>query len=446
MKHIIIPSVTILSAILLMQACGPRYVSVCDEYPPIFPDYVGVTVPQGIPELAFEMADGRKFRETREIKDGTEWVTVTAWNKGAQDGIRYKAFPIYHSQDEIDPYVVYRLIEPGYESWHDISICQRELSSYNETEIVTNKANNNGCVNCHTFQGGNPDKMLFHARGAGGGTVFIDGGKARILNLASIGPKRQGTYPAWHPEGRYVVFSSNTTKQVFTVDHSQPIEVYDTASDIILMDLQNDSVTLPPMLSGEASLETFPSWSEDGKTLFFCSADTVSDVIQKRKNLHYKLMSISFEDGEFIGEPKTIWEDADGSASFPREKNGRILFTRSDFATFPIWHREADLWLLDVATGEAAPAANLNSGSTESYHSWSSNGRWVVFSSRRDDDRYTRLFIAHCNADGSFDKPFMLHQRKPSHNTLRLKSYNIPEFATSKVPVYQEKVSELFEK
>lgn len=441
-KNILIGCVALLAG---LGSCCPSDISDADEYPHIFPDYVGVTVPQGISKLTFEMADGRRFKESRELRDDAEWVTVTAWEKGARGAVRYKPFPIYLSQDEIDPFIAYRLIEPGYESWQDISICQRKLASYREKEIVTNKANNGGCVNCHTFQGGSPDRMLFHARGKGGGTVFIDGGKARILNLATVGPKRQGTYPAWHPGGRYVAFSSNSTFQFFTIDHSQPIEVYDKASDIILMDLSNDSITVPPMLSGEETLETFPAWSEDGRTLYYCAAAAPSDVIQDRKDTHYRLMSIGFENGEFSGEPQVLWEDCEGSASFPRVKNGKILFTRSGFATFPIWHKEADLWMLDLATGEAAPAENLNSNGTESYHSWSSNGRWVIFSSRRTDDRYTRLYLAHFNQDGSFDKPFLLPQRRPSHNTLRLKSYNLPEFVTSEVPDYQKEVSKLFE-
>lgn len=443
MKRFFITTITI---ILAASSCGPRYFSESDEYPPIFPDYVGVTVPEGMAKLTFEMADGRKFKEKREIKDGIEWVTVSAWKKGDKDGVRYRSFPIYISKDEIDPFIAYRLIEPGYESWKDMGIFQRELASYRESAIVTNEANNGGCVNCHTFQGGSPEKILFHARCEGGGTVFIDGGKVRLLNLATVGPKRQGTYPAWHPDGRYVAFSSNSTKQIFTIDHTQPIEVYDTASDIILMDLQDDMIVVPLNLCEQDKLETFPAWSEDGKTLYYCASDTPEDVVVDRRQMHYKLMAIGFEDGHFIGDPKVIWEDPAGSASFPRERNGKILFTRSDFATFPIWHKEADLWLLDIATGEAAPAEELNSDGTESYHSWSSNGRWVIFSSRRIDDRYTRLFIAHYNGDGTFGKPFLLPQRKPSHNTLRLKSYNIPEFVTGETPSCQKEVAKLFER
>lgn len=448
MVHLFKNSCLILAvAAVLSVSCGrPSAFDTRDEYPPVFPDYVGVTVPECMARLTFRMADGRRFKESREIKDGVEWITVSAWNKGDARGVSYKPFPVYRSKDPIDPYIVYRLIEPGYQSWHYITITQRELASYKETDIVTSEANNQGCLNCHTFHTGDPSRMILHARGPGGGTLFIDGDDVRLQNIASLGPKRQGTYPAWHPGGRYIAFSSNDTHQSFTINDLQPIEVYDNSSDIILMDLQTDSVYLCPALSGDEVMETFPTWSEDGRTLYYCAADTVGAVVNNRGRLRYKLMSIGFEDGSFVGEPELVWEDPEGSVSFPRCKDGRILFTHSAFATFPIWHKEADLWMLDLSTGEAAPAEELNSDDTESYHSWSSNGKWIVFSSRRIDGRYTRLFLAHYNGDGHFDKPFLLPQKDPSHNDLRLKSYNVPDFIRAESPVRQKAVSKLFAK
>ena len=448
MVHLFKNSCLILAvAAVLSVSCGrPSAFDTRDEYPLVFPDYVGVTVPESMARLTFRMADGRRFKESREIKDGVEWITVSAWNKGDVRGVRYKPFPVYRSKDPIDPYIVYRLIEPGYQSWHYITITQRELASYKETDIVTSEANNQGCLNCHTFHAGDPSRMILHARGPGGGTLFIDGDDVRLQNIASLGPKRQGTYPAWHPGGRYIAFSSNDTHQSFTINDLQPIEVYDNGSDIILMDLQTDSVYLCPALSGDEVMETFPTWSEDGRTLYYCAADTVGAVVNNRGRLRYKLMSIGFEDGSFVGEPELVWEDPEGSVSFPRCKDGRILFTHSAFATFPIWHKEADLWMLDLSTGEAAPVEELNSDDTESYHSWSSNGKWIVFSSRRIDGRYTRLFLAHYNGDGHFDKPFLLPQKDPSHNDLRLKSYNVPDFIRAESPVRQKAVSKLFAK
>lgn len=439
----------IFAALLAMaiSACStPGSFREVDEYPVIFPDYIAVTVPDNSAPLNFVMADGRCFKAEHNVVDDVDWVQVSAWAKGEKTGIKYKPFPIYISHDAIDPYIAYRLIEPGYESWHDISITQRELASFKESDIATNRANNQGCINCHTFYNGDPGRMFFHARGAGGGTVFINGDDARLLNLATVGPQRQGTYPAWHPEGRYVAFSSNSTQQCFTIDDKQPIEVYDTASDIILMDLQTDSIYVHPLLSGDEVLETFPSWSKDGKTLYYCAADAVDDIAKNRAQVHYRLMSIAFEDGNFVGEPQLVYGCDTASVSFPRVNGDKILFTRSAFGTFPIWHSEADLWMLDLNTGEASAAEELNSPDTESYHSWSSNGRWLIFSSRRIDGRYTRLFIAHYDGEGHFSKPYLLPQENPIDNTLRLKSYNIPEFLTAPSPSRQDAVSKLFAK
>lgn len=437
----------VLSGFLLASCGRPSAFDSRDGYPPIFPDYVGVTVPEGMARLTFRMADGRRFKESRKVEDGVEWITVSAWKKGDKRGVTYKPFPVYRSKDPIDPYIVYRLIAPGYQSWPSVSITQRELASYKETDIVSSQAGSvSGCMNCHTFYKGDPSRMILHARGPGGGTVFVDGDNVRLQNIATLGPKRQGTYPAWHPGGRYIAFSTNNTHQSFTISDRQPIEVYDTRSDMILMDLQTDSVYTYPSMLGEESLETFPAWSEDGKTLYYCSADNVEEIVNNRGQVHYRLMSIGFEDGRFVGEPQVLWEDPEGSVSFPRVRDGRILFTHSSFGTFPIWHKEADLWMLDLSTGEAGPVEELNSDDTESYHSWSSEGKWIVFSSRRIDGRYTRLYLAHYAGNGRFDKPFLLPQKDPSHNDLRLESYNVPDFIRSESPVRQKEISKLFAK
>ena len=453
--------------LLLFVSCGqPATFVDCDDYPAVFPDYIGVTVPEELAPLTFQMTDGGRCRTECTQQGDTLWFSVKAWQKGAKQGVRYKPFPVYVSHDPIDPYLAYRLIEPGYESWYDMGIYQRELASYSEKPIVTNTANHRGCVNCHTFFRGNPSQMFFHARGAGGGTVFINGDDIQLVNLKEKGPKKQGAYPAWHPSGRYVAFASCNTHQCFTVNDSQPIEVYDTASDIILMDMQTGEITAPPVLNTEETWETFPAWSPDGRTLYYCAADSVSPMPDARGRLRYRLMSIPFdpEKGVFMSEQRSaireqiIPSDAGLSAdhcslftdsfsvSFPRvSPDGRfLLLTASAFATFPIWHKEADLWLLDLENGSCRSCDELNSPDTESYHSWSSNGRWVVFSSRRIDGRYTRLYIAHHDGNGHFDKPFLLPQKSSSHNQLRLKSYNIPEFVSGEVPNHQKAVRRLF--
>lgn len=435
---------TVLYILFILAGCTKISLVESDEFPEIFPDYVGVTIPEGLADLRFRMCDGRPFKVSEIRRDSTLWIQVSAWDKDTREGISYAPFPVHISSDAIDPYIAYRLIEPGYESWSEMGIYQRELATYKEKTITTNKINDKGCINCHSFENKSPEHFLFHARGNGGGTVFVNGNNIQKVNLATIGPMKQGTYPAWNPDGRYVAFSSNTTQQCFMLDGSQPIEVYDTESDIIILDTQSGEILADQRVCGGELMETFPCWSDDGKTLFYCAADSTSDVSNNRGQIHYKLMSIDFDCGEFTGDPVTVWEDKDASASFPRVCGDWLLFTKSDFGTFPIWHKEADLYLINLKTGETHKAEGLNSDGTESYHSWSSNGKWVVFSSRRLDDRYTRLFISHFDGNGNFSKPFLLPQEKPEMNDLRLKSYNIPEFIQGEVSVSQKALKELF--
>ena len=436
-------TVLLLAGFLLgLSGCTPATFTEEPGYPPIFPDYVGVTVPEGMAPLTFRMDDGRKFRFEQHREGDVLWTTVSAWKRGDRQGVRYAPFPIYISHDPIDPYIAYRLIEPGYESWHHMGLYQRELASYKETPIVTNRANNLGCVNCHTFADRSPDRMLFHARGRGGGTVFVDGDEVKVLNLGEVGPHRQGTYPAWHPGGRYVVFSSNTTRQCFTLRNEQPIEVYDTDSDLIVYDAATDSVQL--LVLTKDTLETFPAWSPDGATLYWCEAKDPGSIPNSRGEVHYRLMAAPFADGALAGAPHVVFGDDSLSVSFPRISGKWLLFTAARFGTFPIWHKEAELMLLDLETGAVRPAEELNSDETDSYHAWSGGGHWIVFSSRRLDGRYTRLFISHFDGEGHFSKPFLLPQEDPDHNQLRLKSYNIPEFIAGEVPDRQGSIAGLF--
>ncbi len=111
-----------------------------------------------------------------------------------------------------------------------------------------------------------------------------------------------------------------------------------------------------------------------------------------------------------------------------------LMFTLSDYGNFSIWHKEADLWLLDLRSGAFRNLEEVNSDDTESYHNWSSNSHWFVFSSRRGDGLYTRLYIASVDEQGRIGKPFLLPQQDPYifYDQL-IYSYNVPEFVSAPV-------------
>jgi hypothetical protein len=90
-----------------------------------------------------------------------------------------------------------------------------------------------------------------------------------------------------------------------------------------------------------------------------------------------------------------------------------------------------------LAIGKAVPRKldEINSDGSDSYHSWSSNGRWVIFASKREDGMFARLYIAHLEADGRFNKPFVMPQQDPDFYGRCLMTYNRPELVRQPVTV-----------
>ena len=86
------------------------------------------------------------------------------------------SFKIYVSADPIDPYLSYRLIEPGYEVWGNMGIYQRCLANYEENAIFENSGVKETCVNCHTTNQGNPEEYIFHQRSKSAGTILVKDG------------------------------------------------------------------------------------------------------------------------------------------------------------------------------------------------------------------------------------------------------------------------------
>ena len=85
----------------------------------------------------------------------------------------------------------------------------------------------------------------------------------------------------------------------------------------------------------------------------------------------------------------------------------------------------------------------VNSEDTDSYHSWSSNSRWIAFSSRRLDGLYTRIYIGYMSESGELEKAFLLPQQDVDYYKRFMKSYNIPEFTTHKVNVNVAEIREM---
>lgn len=465
------PIITIITCLfaLCLASCGMESVSNArqeNKLPQIYPDYVEVTVPSHIAPLNFGMADGnaqlvdvvmqgakggelhaqsvecvsldvKEWHNLLEQNEGdTLKVTVSAKLNGAW--VTYRPFGIYVSADEMDYGLAYRMLAPGYEVYSKMGIYQRDLSSFKETAILEN-TQFTGCVNCHSFNRGNPEGMSLHIRGDHGATLLQLNGKLEAYNTSTDKTLGSCVYPYWHPSGKYIAYSTNTTHQAFHVKDENRIEVFDLNSDVQVYDIAKNELIVPEILKNDSVWETYPVFSADGQTLYFCSAAAKS-IPSEMNDVRYNLCKLDFnpEKGEFGNRIDTLIcaETMGKSINFPKPSyDGKyLMYSLADYGCFSIWHHEADLWLLDLQTGESRPLSEVNSSDTESYHNWSSNNRWFVFSSRRDDGLHTRLYLSHIDENGKASKPFMLPQENPKHFYSNLfLSYNVPEFITSQV-------------
>lgn len=451
----------------LLAACtpSPENVTEKDVFPNIYPDYIGVTVPENIAPLNFLLRDScdailavASFGdyEVKSHKKGNEaifnlkeWkklmekaagksidVTVTALL--ADNWVKYKAFNINVSSDKIDPYLSYRLIEPDYEIFSRLQIMERNMEDFSERVLCDYNTVGNRCMNCHTHAPGDGDLSFFYVRGEGGGMILNDHGKLKMPDIKTPDMVSGPVYAQFDPTGRYIVFSTNVIIPAF---HSRPdkrLEVFDTKSDIYVYDLKQDKVLRSPIIADSTRLETFPTFSADGTEIYYCVADGPIRP-SAIDSVHYSLCRIGFnpENGIFATSADTIVPGIQGkrSVSHPRVSpdGKRLLYTVSDFGTFPIWHRDADLQMIDLENGKIDSLKVVNSQMSDTYHSWSSTGRWFVFASKRDDGLYGKPYFVHVDNNGKVSKPFVLPQKSPSFYDDNLKSFNVPDLGT--VPV-----------
>ena len=435
-------------------ACShaPKDVVELDTLPPIYPDYCNVTIPENIAPLNFLL---RADCEAIEVKAGElvlnasgneavfnmdDWKTLMQQSSGKEIEVtitalvngtwkQYKSFRWQVVGDRVDPYLTYRLIEPDYEIWNHVQIQQRCVENFEVNALGHYEQLENRCMNCHTYANQDPQLSMMYVRGPGGGAILNSNGELQKLNIPG------SVYFGFSPTGRYITYSTQKIIPAFHSLASKRLEVYDAASNVFVADMQEHRVISSPLLSDSLKFETFPTFSPDGKYIYYCTADTVS-LPRDIKNLQYSLVRIPFDEttGTIGTQVDTLFSQR--SVCHPRiSPDGRyLLYTVADYGTFPIWHPEADLQMMNLQTGAIDSLSIANSEKSDTYHAWSSNSHWFVFASKRDDGLYGKPYFCYVDSHGKAHKPFCLPQQHPTFYDNNLKSFNAPELGKGKVP------------
>ena len=469
----------LLTALLLLPGCAggdPATAFDGSEGPlVIFPDYKEVTIPSNIAPLNFRYAmEGvRKVKTTFMLGDksvtikGTsvdwnlrKWKTFLADAAGQTIAVSAEAvvdgksvtdsWSVYVSEDTIDGWLTYRLIEPSYQMFHEISIMERCIENFDETVICDYRQTDNSCMNCHVHGQSRGDYSLYYIRGPQGGSILNQNGKLRKLSLKADGMLSATVYGDLHPDGRFGVFSTNVILPSFHAEAVARMEVFDSASDLTVADFENNRmINVPHVMRGD-KWETFPCFSADGKSVFYCVADSVAlpaDIQQAR----YDLVRADFdpETGRIGEQVDTLWSGRahQGSVCHPKASpDGRwLMFTVADYGTFPLFHPECTLYLADLQSGEIRPLDEIKGNKSDSYHSWSSDSRWFVFASKRGDGQYGKPHFCHLDADGRTTKPFVLPQKSTRFYLYNLKSFNVPDLGNASTGMSTKDAERMFQ-
>ncbi len=439
--------------------------------PRIDPDYCGVVIPPNIAPLDFRIQEpGRSFavriagvagapieissRKPEVVIPIKPWRALLEGNRGqaitlqvtARDEngaiVQFAAITNFVVPEPVDGFLVYRRLNWQFSQYGNgnIGIYQRNLADYDETELVRIKERNaddhGTCVNCHTFLKNQPDVMALHARvGTTGEKPMIIANKGTITTVA----KPFGLL-AWHPSGHLLAFSQNKFSMILhSVGRNR--DVYDGAGNIGIYTLASETVTMPPKLSLPDRFETWPTWSPDGKYLYFCSGPKLP--AQQYQEIKYDLMRIAFDEASGAwGDVEEVLSSKTTGLSIAEPRispdGNYLLFCMFPYSSFPGTQPESDLYLMDLRTKKYQRLDAVNSNRSECWHSWSSNGRWFVFSSKRRDGLLTRPYFSYFDSQGQAHKPFLLPQKDPAdfYDSLP-QMINLPELVTGPVPYGQ---------
>ena len=308
------------------------------------------------------------------------------------------------------------------------------------------------CGNCHSFaDNGSVLGLDVDYGNDKGGYGLLPVAKRMVMNDESIitwsdyrredGDVTFGLLSRVSPDGRYVI-STVKDRSVFVARDDLMISqlFFPIKGILVVFDREKDQFFALPGADDPRYVQTNPVWSPDGREILFARTtayaseeldrkkealldfDDVSEFTRDGEPFRYDIYRIPFNEGK--GGVATPLEGASHNGMsnyFPKySPDGKwIVFTKSK--DYMLLRPDSELYIVPTKGGEARRLRH-NTERMNSWHSWSSNSRWLVFSSKQNGP-YTQLWLTHIDEEGNDTPPVVLERF-----TAPDRAANIPEF------------------
>ena len=336
-----------------------------------------------------------------------------------------------------------------------------DISSYGKPAVVMKKIP--VCASCHMFsKNGKTISMEMNYNNDSGAHLIASTTKHIRLSKKNffswndfprkgILPPTRGLFAKMSPSGRYVVGTVNEISYAAItnkIDFSQLF--FPTYGVLAVYDVKKKIFYLLPGADDYNFVQTNPNWSPDEKYIVFARAKTKNEIhkdisnikthienadihaLNKKYNIQFDLYRIPFNEGKG-GIPQPLEGASNNGMSnyFARySPDGEwIVYTQSK--TGIMLQPDSQLFIIP-GTGGVSRKMICNQKLFNSWHSWSPNGKWLLFSSKVNSP-YTEIFITHIDENGSDSPPVLLSRFNDAGYAA-----NVPEFVNIKPDAVQK--------
>jgi tetratricopeptide (TPR) repeat protein len=243
-----------------------------------------------------------------------------------------------------------------------------------------------------------------------------------------------GLFSRVSPDGRFVI--SGVDESVYVVNYLDfrfLQTFYPTRSILAYYSRDTGQIRTLPGADDPRYVQGNAVWSPDGKSIAFIRAlarDNFPEGASRAERandpnenqIQYDIYVIPFNEGKGgVARPLKGASGNGRSNSFPKYSPDGKWLVYVQAKNGLLMRPDSDLYIIPAGGGEAR-RLNCNTPLMNSWHSWSPNSRWLVFSSKAAKP-FTVMYLTHIDEDGR-DSPAILVPNSTAYN----RAVNIPEF------------------